>query len=54
MIIQGFRYIFEFLFNDTSTLVDHFVLSLGEREKLVRRTSAREKSEGRGKRQMAV
>ena len=36
-------------FNDTSTLVDHFVLSQREREKRDRRDSRGDESEGQGR-----
>ena len=36
-------------FNDTSTLVDHFVLSPREREKRDRRDSRRDEREGQGR-----
>ena len=36
-------------FNDTSTLVDHFVLSPREREKRGRRDSRRDEREGQGR-----
>ena len=42
-------FLIEFGFNDTSTLVGHFVSSPREREKIDRRDSRRDEREGQGR-----
>ena len=45
------QYLTEFGFNDTSTLVGHFVLSPREREKRDRRDSRGDEREGHGRKE---
>ena len=48
-LILLFDFLIELGFNDTSTLVGHFVSSPREREKIDRRDSRRDEREGQGR-----